>query len=102
MRLIHRDSDAQAMAGQIMTITWSIHTFTVCRIVFGWLLLWLTPGKVESMLAIEFALEVIYSSVSCRPGLTCNQDTYSLVKRSAGRIEGMVDDVRQDIWVCDL
>jgi hypothetical protein len=54
------------------------------------------------MLAIEFALEVIYSSVSCRPGLTCNQDTYSLVKRSAGRIEGMVDDVRQDIWVCDL
>ena len=28
-RFVNHDNDARAIAGQIMTITWSIHTFTV-------------------------------------------------------------------------
>jgi len=63
-RLINHDNDERAIAAQITTITWSIHTFTV-----------------ESMLAIEFALD----------------DTHSLVKQSAGRIEGKLNNIHQGI-----
>jgi hypothetical protein len=62
-RLLNRDIDAQAIAGEIQTITWSIHTFMVYHSsLFKSCCSSLHTSKVKSMLAIEYALDVRYSS----------------------------------------
>ena len=65
MRAIHYNDDTQAINGHIQTVTWSIQSFTVRLHVH------IVPlvtdmsriMQVETMLAIEFALDVSWSSV---------------------------------------
>jgi hypothetical protein len=60
-RFIHYDDDAQAINGHIQTITWSIQNFTILIFISILRLLFelsLNFMKVETTLAIEFALEV--------------------------------------------
>jgi hypothetical protein len=61
-RLLNRDIDARAIAGEIQTITWSIHTFMVYHPSLVKSCCGSRTSKVESMLAIEYALDVRYSS----------------------------------------
>jgi hypothetical protein len=62
-RLVHYDDDVQTISGHVQTISWSIQNFTVSLFILFLVELLLNVVQVETTLAIEFALEVSFSSL---------------------------------------
>lgn len=99
-RLLNRDIDAQAIAGEIQTITWSIHTFMVYHSsLFKSCCSSLHTSKVKSMLAIEYG--EIFFYVLGRLDSYIIKDTHILLTQSTDRIEGRLDNVHCDVQVGD-
>lgn len=61
---MNHDIDARAIAGHLSAITWAIQTFMVSLCIPFFLAAANMLCEVESMLAIEFALDVIHICAS--------------------------------------
>ena len=58
-RALHYNDDGNTIRAQVQRITWSIENFTVRSLAYSWFFLNLYDLlQVETMLAIEFALDV--------------------------------------------
>jgi hypothetical protein len=62
-RLVHYKDDARSVSEHIQSITWSVQSFTVCQLAFVNLSL-ADLSQVETMVAIEFSLDVSYTALT--------------------------------------
>jgi hypothetical protein len=99
-RVFNYSDDAQSISGHVRKLSWSIQNFTVCLLCIFPPPLSLHLKQVETLLDMEFALDVSQSS-GClmNAELKYYQDHIHFMKHAATRIERKIDNIKDGMQV---